>query len=111
MYGFLQCITVTVNFLSNNCIFVREHASYFKRVSDSKIRVTRPNDKLCVPKCRLDLHKRNAYCMAIKVYNHLPNYIREITAHTVFKHKLRNWLLCNNFYTINEYLTKKNKCT
>lgn len=65
------------------CIFVMEHASYFKRVSDSRTRITRPNDKLYVPKCRLDLHKRNAYCMAIKVYNHLPNYIREVIAHSV----------------------------
>lgn len=46
--------------------------------------------------------------MAIRIYNEIPDDLKDITAINIFKSKLTKWLLSNCFYTINEFLNKKN---
>ena len=47
--------------------------------------------------------------MGIKLFNHLPDYIKElINEKQVFKKTLERFLLDNIFYSIDEYLNHSN---
>jgi hypothetical protein len=53
--------------------------------------------------CRTNALKKGVMNMGIKLYNHLPNEIREVERMRQFKRELRSYLLQHTFYSVDEY--------
>lgn len=50
------------------------------------------------------IYDKSVTVMAVKVYNHLPKNIKNVND-KIFKTTLKNWLINNTFYNLNEYFT------
>jgi hypothetical protein len=70
---------------------------------------TRNANNLHVPAANLTKYQIEAHYMGIKIFNHLPNYIKGlINEKQVFEKTLERFLLDNIFYSIDEYLNFSN---
>jgi len=69
---------------------------------------TRNNNNLHRPKANLSKFNKGAYISGIKVFNHLPQYIKALTNdHKYFKFTLKRFLYHHSFYSMNEYYEYK----
>jgi hypothetical protein len=69
---------------------------------------TRNNDNLHRPIATLSKFNNGAYISGIKVFNHLPQYIKPLTNnHKHFKSSLKRFLYHHSFYSMNEYYEYK----
>lgn len=102
----LKVLPLACMYIKVICIFVRQNSGYFPKHSDVLMRHTRHRDRLFLPKCKLEMFKRNAYVQAIIIFNKLPDEIKQLPYY-MFKNKLTAWLLEHCFYTIKEYLNYK----
>ena len=65
---------------------------------------TRNNNDLYLPLVSLSKFNKGAYVSGIKVFNHLPQYIKElINNQTYFKTTLKMFLYYHSFYSMNGY--------
>jgi hypothetical protein len=66
---------------------------------------TQQSINLHVPSIRLTKCKNGVYYMGIVIFNHLPHNLRELSSdYITFKSAIKNVLLNQSFYSINEYL-------
>jgi len=69
---------------------------------------TRNNNNLQCPIANLSKFSKGAYISGIKVFNHLPQYIKALTNdHKYFKSTLKRFLYHHSFYSMNEYYEYK----
>ena len=69
---------------------------------------TRNNNDLHLPLVSLSKFNKGAYVSGIKVFKHLPQYIKElINNQTHFKSTLKRFLYYHSFYSMNEYYNYK----
>ena len=54
--------------------------------------------------CRTDILKKSVINMGAKLYNKLPNYIKNVEDLKPFKNQLKIFLLQQTFYSVDEYL-------
>lgn len=89
-------------------IFVYEHAYFFKTFNELHKNPTRSQyrNKLYIPSTKLSLIAKNSYIMCIKIYNKLPDDIKDLP-YLKFKKSLKRWLQEKCFYSIQEYLEYK----
>ena len=66
--------------------------NFVKRRSDVHNRSTRNSHNLDIPKCRTSFAQRSFGYRAIKLWNSLPNNVRESTSLNTFKQSLKTWL-------------------
>lgn len=66
--------------------------NFVKRRSDVHYRSTRNSHNLDIPKCRTSFAQRSFGYRAIKLWNSLPNNVRESTSLNTFKQSLKTWL-------------------
>jgi alpha-acetolactate decarboxylase len=72
---------------------------------------TRYNKDLHLPIANTKKYKEVPYCCAIKLYNHLPEYIKSLSSDQKhFKNKLKEFLCQNPVYSIQEYYEFKDIC-
>lgn len=88
------------------CIFVKRNYNLFKENMERPNSRSRHKNRLQLPPIKLDLFKKNVYCMSIIIYNHLPNSWQELPL-TRFKKKLFNLLIQKCYYAIKDYLDDK----
>jgi hypothetical protein len=66
---------------------------------------TRNGLLISIPQHRLQLYKQCPYYMGIKVYNKLPNDLKNVSINfDIFKAKIKQILLDKTYYSIQEYL-------
>jgi hypothetical protein len=66
---------------------------------------TRNNANLHPPNTNLTKFKKGAYYMGVGLYNHLPTNIKALKNDLkLFVPALKEFLLSNSFYTLEEYL-------
>jgi hypothetical protein len=69
---------------------------------------TRNNNNLYLPIAILSKFNKGAYISGIKVFNHLPQYIKALTNdQKYFKSTLKRFLYHHAFYSMNEYYENK----
>ncbi|KAL0829802.1 hypothetical protein ABMA28_003285 [Loxostege sticticalis] len=88
-------------------IFVKKYNNLFEKNKDFLGYRGRNPENLSIPPQRLALYSKNAYCMAIKIFNKLSNDLKELPF-TKFKNKLFNFLMEKMYYTVNDFLNDKN---
>ena len=64
----------------------------FKKRSDVHNRYARNCKDLNIPKCRTSLAQRSFRYRATKIWNNIPDEIRNSKTITIFKKKVKNWL-------------------
>lgn len=102
----LSILPLVCMYIRELCVFVKQCPKYFQLQSQVVNRNSRYKYRLYLPQSRLELHRRNSFIMAIKVYNKLPNHFKDFPL-VVFKRKLTQWLLEKCFYDINEFMNHK----
>jgi hypothetical protein len=78
----------------------------YQFISDVHNRNTRQghNFNLYKPLVDLSLYHKGAYYMGIRLFNHLPVYIKKLYNDPVnFKLVLKEFLCVHSFYTLNDY--------
>jgi hypothetical protein len=64
----------------------------------------RQTSNLYVPTANLALHQKGVYYSGIKIYNHLPTAIKDLSGDkNKFRLALKRYLLHNSFYSLEEY--------
>lgn len=89
------------------CTFVKKHFTLFKRACDINSRTRRDPDRLImeiVPRSKK--YSRNCVAMCINIYNKIPKSLKTLNISN-FKNKLRDWLKCKNYYSVNEFLNDR----
>jgi hypothetical protein len=65
---------------------------------------TRQTLDMYVPTANLTMYQKGVYYLGIKIYNHLPTAIKELSGDkNKFKLVLKRYLLHNSFYSLEEY--------
>jgi hypothetical protein len=95
-------------YISDLCIFVHKNSNLFKQFKDTHNINTRHKNKLYLPPSRLKMLNTSPYYMAIKIYNKLPQDIKNIINPCKFQSSLNKYLKQNPFYSVIEYLEHKN---
>jgi hypothetical protein len=102
----LKLLTLPCLYIKQLAIFVKANPELFTKVRDNRMQRTVNEGKLVLPKTKLYYCRRNAYVMAIKVFNKLPTNLRNLPL-TMFKTELHKWLTHRVFYSMNEFFTYK----
>ena len=89
-------------------MFVVKNKDLFKTNSDIHSFNTRFNHDLHIPIANLAVFQKGVRYSGIKVYNHLPLTLKELS-HDIpkFKVALKRFLLTHFFYTLEEYYSQK----
>ena len=75
-------------------------------MTNSQIRriTTRQTSELYVPAANLTVYQKGVYYQGLKIYNHLPKTIKDLSGDKdKFKLALKRYLLYNSFYSLKEY--------
>jgi hypothetical protein len=89
--------------------FVKLNSHLFQQAKDNTDRNLRNRNRLIlntIPKT--SRFNNNGYAMAIKIYNKIPNEIKNLPFNK-FKIVLRKWLIEQGFYCIKDFLEYENK--
>lgn len=65
---------------------------------------TRGRDNIYLCQHKHEYYKKSPIYAGSRIYNSLPDDLKNITSQIIFKNKLKKLLLCRSFYTINEFL-------
>lgn len=84
------------------CLFVKKHPNLFIKQTDI-VKRSRQTHKLYVPIQRLQLTSKNVNCMAIRVFNKLPDMFKEYDINK-FKKSVFDFLLDKCYYCVKDYL-------
>lgn len=88
-------------------LFTFKNIDIFRQRGVNASRALRSNrlaHLLVTPTHRLNKSERSVYIMGPSVYNRLPDTIKtDATSTTVFKIRLRKWLLGHSFYSVKEF--------
>jgi hypothetical protein len=85
-------------------LFVTKKKDQF--ISNSQVHTinTRQTSDLHIPIANLTIYKKGVYYQGIKIYNHLPKDIKDLSSNmNKFKLALKRYLLDNCFYSLKEY--------
>jgi hypothetical protein len=89
-------------------MFVVKNKDLFKMNSDVHIFNTRSNCDLHFPVINLTVCQKEARCSGIRLYNHIPSTLKQISYDiSKFKVALKNFLTTKSFYTVEEYYCYK----
>ena len=90
-------------------LFVTKNKDQF--LSNSQVHKinTRQTFDLYVPTADLTVYQKGVYYSGIKIYNHLPTVIKDLSDDkNKFKLALKRYLLHNSFYSLEEYIINYN---
>lgn len=100
----LKILTLPSLYIYSILNFVKLNLANFTQHNSNHDYDTRGNNNLQYDIHRLELYKMNPYYQGALLYNKLPNHIKECCSITHFKNHLKNYLIENCFYTVNEFL-------
>lgn len=103
-----QGILTVVNLYILQCAcFVFKHRDKLPKYSDINHYITRNSEMLYVPSFRLSQIQDGPEITSLRIYNHLPANVKELTLQHRFRAKVKAVLVHNPFYCISEYF----RCT
>jgi len=85
-------------------LFITKNKDQF--LSNSQVHQinTRQTSDLHVPTADFTIYQKGVYYSGINIYNHLPTAIKDLSGDKKkFKLPLKRYLLCNSFYSLEEY--------
>jgi hypothetical protein len=102
----LNILPIKSQCLFSILLFVTKNKDQFLSKSQVHKINTRQTSDLYVPTANLAVYQKSVYYSGIKIYNHLPRTIKELSGDkNKFKLALKRYLLHNSFYSLEEYFT------
>lgn len=102
----LDILTLTSIYILEICKFVRQYPNFFIKISDQPRRYalrSRFENTLVIPQSKLKLHSTSPYVASIKIYNKIPNDIRREENDKIFIKRVKNLLIQNCYYSLNDF--------
>lgn len=102
-----KIITVPSLYIYKLAVYCRKNEAQFVKNRQgyrSMTMTTRYRDYLRVPHYHLTRSQKGPYYRAVKVYNALPNVVKQVTSMTSFKSSLKEFLIGSCFYSYEEFL-------
>lgn len=104
LFGDLNILTLPSMYIYEVCKFVKQHPHLFKKAVDINPRARRLPNRLVVENVpRTALFLKSSYYMCLKIYNKLPNDIKNLT-YMKMTSELYKLLMIKKYYSVNEYL-------
>lgn len=105
----LKILTLPGMYILESCKFVKAHPEFYSTIGDLPRRYeSRSKNNLLQATSNLALHKNGPYSMSIKIYNKLPDHIKNEPNNNKCVNTLKKFLVANAYYTVNEYLNRNN---
>lgn len=98
-------LTLPSMYIMECCMFVRKHQTFYAEMRREHCHNTRGRDLLLAPSTRYTILQKNVLHQTARIFNHLPEAIRNIPSHYRFKRELRQILIEGCFYSLDEYMS------
>lgn len=102
-----KILTLVSIYILEACKFVRKHNHLYSPLTGVK-RNNRNEHKFKIPTSKLQLFTSGPHCMAIRIYNKIPNKIKNIDKITLFNKQLQQFLVLKCYYSLQEFFDDKN---
>jgi len=107
LFDQLRILPLPSQYIYSLLLFVATNKKLFLLNSQIRDINTRHNNNLHLPSAGLTLVQKGVAYSGCKIYNHLPPQIKNISNNvTLFKSKLKKFLLWYAFYSVDEYYQK-----
>lgn len=101
-----KILTLVSIYILELCKLVRKYPDSYNTRGDIQTNYSlRHKNRLNLPPSCLKLHSSSPYSMSIKIYNKLPEDIKQQNKTSIFLNKLKQYLIKKSYYTVDEYLT------
>lgn len=101
-------LTLPCMYILEICKFAHKHQDFYTKRENIQIRYTlRHKTRLNLPSSRLKIHSTSPLVMSVKIYNMLPETIKNEKKLHLFVKKLKKLLLKKCYYSVDEYLSDK----
>ena len=100
----LNILPIQSQYIYSVLLFVTKNEDQFLSNSQGhKINIRQTSD-LFVPAANLTVYQKGVYYSGVKLYNHLPTAIKDVSGDkNKFKLALKRYPLHNSFYSVEEY--------
>jgi hypothetical protein len=106
LFKALNILPLPSLYIYEMAIFVKKYNHLFQKNKDLINYRGRKGEDLQVPRQRLTLYSKSTFCMAIRLYNKLPDVIKTLTF-LKFRKELFLFLMTKMYYSINYFLNDK----
>ena len=101
----LNILTLASLYILELSCFIKKYCQSLVFSADVHNYNTRRKMDIHIQSYRTNLYKNSVINMGTKIYNKLPEYVKGIDSYKFFKKALKSFLLCNTFYSVEEYLS------
>jgi hypothetical protein len=106
----LKILPLPSQYILSLTLFMATNRSLFRVGSDIHNFATRGNSNFFQVTTHLTLFQKSPAYAGVKIFNHLPANIKELTCDTKnFKKALKNYLYGHSFYTVDEFFPHKTR--
>jgi len=100
----LNILPVPSQYTLSVLLFLTKNEDQFMTNSQIHKITTRQTFDLYIPAANLTIYQKGVYYQGIKIYNHLPKTIKDLSDDkNKFQLALKRYLLHNSFYNLKEY--------
>ena len=101
----MNILTLSSLYILEVTCFIRKHCQSLELNSNVHSYNTRRKTDIHIKSCRTNVYRTSVINMGTKIYNKLPDYIKEIDSYKSFRIKLKSFLLQHTFYSVEEFLS------
>ena len=99
-----RILTLTSIYILKCSMHAYRNKDIFQRNCDTHAYPTRNQNDFVIPKHTTALYEKSPYYVCVKIFNKLPNTLKEAKSLMIFRNKLKSLLYDHAFYTINEFM-------
>jgi hypothetical protein len=104
LFKILNILPLQSQYIYSILLFITKNKEQFFPNSHIHLINTRHNNNLYIPATNLTIYQKGVYYSGIKIFNHLPTTIKNLSDDkNKFRIALKNFLLNNSFYNLEEY--------
>jgi len=100
----LTLVSLYTLYIMEVICYIRKHHQFVDLNANIHAHNTRRKMDIHIQSHNTDLYKRSVINMGTKLYNKLPEYIKEIDSYKTFKKELKSLLLLHSFYSVEEFV-------
>jgi len=101
----LNILTLSSLYILEVTCFIRKHCQSLELNLNVHCHNTRRKTDIHKKSCRTNVYKTSVINMGTKIYNKLPDYMKEIDNYKSFRNKLKSFLFQHTFYSVEEFLS------
>ena len=99
-----RLLTVPALFIFHSILYIKKHESLLPHLGDNHQYNTRNRSEFEIIKHRLQKTEKHPSVLGAKLFNKLPNSLKNVTNSKKFKNEIKQYLIENAFYSVDEYL-------